>query len=1837
MKKIFSFLIVLLGLSIGASYSQVTVTVGTGITTTQYNPVYSLYGYNYTQQIYTSAELTAGGALAGMQINAIRFYWAGGTGNLTNTETWTVYLANSTQNDFATTTSWLPIAQFTEVYTGAVALPATAGWMTINLTTPYIWNGSNIIVAVDENVSGYGSTVNWTSTSTGSTYRAIYYYNDYTNPDPASPPTASGRTYNRPNIQFDMVSLTPCTGTPAPGNTLASSNPACSGVPIVLSLSTPPVGAGITYQWQSSPDGTTWTNIPGATSSVYNTSITVATHYRCLVTCNDGPSTANSTPVHVTIAPPSSCYCIPGGSSASYYINNFSTTGGAANITNNGSGYSTGGYGDFTGQSVSQVQNSSVNFSAAFVGGTFGFAIWVDWNQNGTFEAGERVFVSTGYANSATGSFTVPLTATPGNTKMRIKANYFNTAPSNPCLTSFSGEFEDYTFNVVALTACSGTPNNGIAAVSVAVGCPATPFQLSATDVTIGTGIQYQWQSSAFSTGPWTNIPGATSPSYTATTSSNAYYQLVTTCTNSSMTATSNVVSYTVDGNPCACGTYPAIYPSSTADEDISNVTVGTMSNSSTCATLAPGTGSILNRYSNYTGHVTGPTVQTGQIVNFSLTQTSCGSSYNNGFQIYIDYNQDGDFLDAGEQVYNQPVAATGNHTKTGTFAIPMTATLGTTRMRITNTETTFPTSNNYTSTTFSYGEVEDYCITIVAATACAGTPVGGSASPASQIIPTGTTANLSLTGSTVASGLTYQWQQSASAAGPFADITGATSINLTTAAVNADTYYRCIVTCTASAESAISAAGLVQVVNSVNMMNGTITTCGSLFYDSGGAAGSYGNSESYTLTVTPDMPGNFARVTFTSFETENTWDYLYVYNGNSIAAPLLGTYTGTTVPPTLTSTATDGSLTFRFTSDGSGTRVGWVANLTCYNPCVPVTPTFTPMGPYCSGWAINELPTTSNNGFSGTWSPAINNLTTTTYTFTPNVGECSLTTTMTITINPNNPATFTQVGSYCQGATIPALPLTSTDGITGTWSPAINNMQTTEYIFSASGGVCAWTSMTIQIDSVPAGITNNSGSNVLTCSLQNISLTANGGSTYTWTGGPATVLASINVTTPATYTVTVFDTNGCSISTSIDITQNINPPTALITNNTGTDELICSVPSISLTASGGASYAWSGGAASNLATNTFTSPGTYIVTVTGANGCTNTGSYTITQADTLDITKVITDALCYAGNGSAEIIINSGGNAPFSIAWPDGSTSFLNTNVPASTNFTYTITDADLCETIRDVYVNDPDLIVITIVGDDLSCYGTNDGVANASNTVGGVPPFSYSWANGSHTATISNLAAGNYRVTVVDDNGCAANNSVVIAEPDDIIINLDVTDANCGVSGGQISTVVGGGVGGYTYVWSNGSSMNNLSGLIPDDYTITVTDSNYCTKSATASVGRTGDIIANISVEQPISCAGIPDGVIHGGSVNGVMPLTFNWSNGSTSEILSSISAGTYYLTVTDNWGCSGSVSETLNLPNEIALSYFVTDLKCFESNDGKINLSLSGGDPPFSLQWSNSATGTSLNSLQSGQYSVTITDSRNCIVTQNFVVNQPAPIVFEYSKKDVSCYGRGDGSITMNASGGSEPYSYTVSTNQVIANTQTVNSLYAGDYSIFVKDNNNCIATGNVAVYQPAVLSAKITTSNPSCIGHNDGFIAVYPIGGTAPYSYSFNNMDLDTSVYTRLREGDYTVFLTDVNGCEYKVSNVRLNEAIYDCLDIPTAFTPNGDGVNDKWEIRNLDFYPGAYVHVFNRWGQEVYTGRPTSEPWDGTYNGRLLPVGAYLYIINPHNDAGEYKGTVSIVH
>ena len=234
MKKIYTLLIIVLFTSLG--YSQLVVTVGNGNVLAGTTPINSCYGFNYSQQIYTVSDLTSAGAIAG-PINSVSFYYDNGGTTTANWATdWVLYLGETSQSSFATATDWVPLSGLTQVFSGSVT--AVAGnWVTMTLTTPFSWNGtSNLVIAVDENTSGWSCTAQWPHTNT-TNVQSMYYRSDATNPDPASPPAAFAMYNNFPNLRLDIVpSLTAL----ASDTISTSCYGATTDIPVTIAGGTPP-------------------------------------------------------------------------------------------------------------------------------------------------------------------------------------------------------------------------------------------------------------------------------------------------------------------------------------------------------------------------------------------------------------------------------------------------------------------------------------------------------------------------------------------------------------------------------------------------------------------------------------------------------------------------------------------------------------------------------------------------------------------------------------------------------------------------------------------------------------------------------------------------------------------------------------------------------------------------------------------------------------------------------------------------------------------------------------------------------------------------------------------------------------------------------------------------------------------------------------------------------------------------------------------------------------------------------------------------------------------------------------------------------------------------------------------------------------------------------------------------------------------------------------------------------------------------------------------------------------------------------------------------------------
>jgi hypothetical protein len=385
---------------------------------------------------------------------------------------------------------------------------------------------------------------------------------------------------------------------------------------------------------------------------------------------------------------------------SSSFINNFSTTGGSTNITNNSTGCNgqPGSYIFYSGQTVTQTQGLSINFSVQSTSNQ-GFRIWVDWNNDGDFvDSGEDVYASPTFGTNAfTGTIIVPMNSTPGVTRMRVMSRLFQVPPNNPCdVSNSAGEVEDYNFDIVAAPPCIAPPTAGTTLSSQDSVCFNVPFTLSLTGTSSGSGISYQWISAPSPTGPWTNIVGATNNNLTTTLTSTTYYRCIVTCSNVSDTST---VKQVLRRNLVSC--YCTSNATSTTYGYIQNVTLNTINNTSPVS---------CQQYTNYTNLST--TLIIGNPYNFSTTIAGCsGGSWTHVTKVFIDYNQNGLLTDPGEQVL---VLGPGPYgVFNGTFTVPLTALSGTTLMRVVTVETSNPSSVQPCGT-YTWGETEDYLVNII-------------------------------------------------------------------------------------------------------------------------------------------------------------------------------------------------------------------------------------------------------------------------------------------------------------------------------------------------------------------------------------------------------------------------------------------------------------------------------------------------------------------------------------------------------------------------------------------------------------------------------------------------------------------------------------------------------------------------------------------------------------------------------------------------------------------------------------------------------------------------------------------------------------------------------------------------------------------------------------------------------------------------------------------------------------------------------------------------------------------------------------------------------------------
>ncbi len=595
---------------------------------------------------------------------------------------------------------------------------------------------------------------------------------------------------------INIIPNTPCSGTPTAGTTTAPAS-TCPNVNFTISLSGSTLASGLSYQWQSSPNNTTWTNITGATAISFSANQNADTYYRCIVSC--GALSDTSTASFVTTNTFITCYC---NSSATTVfdadIGNVTfgalTNGSATPSTNNTTANEL--YTNFTSLppavflqginypiSISQINVTTYEPQCRI-------AVFIDYDHNGLFDTTtEKAYTGVTNiipsSNTIIGSVTIPLSSTSGLTGMRVVLveGLFNIL--NSCGTYTYGETEDYIIDIQAATPCTTPPTAGTAFSSVNSVCPNVNFNLNLTGTSISSGLSFQWQSSPNGT-VWTNIAGATNINLTTTLTTNTYYQCIVTCNSVPDTSSSVLVSVN-SFTTCYCTSTAT----NSADDDIGNVTFGSLNNGSGTPALSNSTS--VNVYTDFTSL---PATVYLQGLSYPISVTQINSSaffYSCYLTVYIDYNQDGIFNQTNEMIFDgQTNAALGGNTLTGNVTIPLNSTPGITAMRFVLNENGSITQSP--CGTYTYGETEDYLVNIQAAVPCTTPPTAGFAFANDSTVCPNINYNLNLQGSSIAAGLSYQWESSANGT-TWTSIPTATTINYQTSQT-ADKYYRCIISC---------------------------------------------------------------------------------------------------------------------------------------------------------------------------------------------------------------------------------------------------------------------------------------------------------------------------------------------------------------------------------------------------------------------------------------------------------------------------------------------------------------------------------------------------------------------------------------------------------------------------------------------------------------------------------------------------------------------------------------------------------------------------------------------------------------------------------------------------------------------------------------------------------------------------------------------------------------------------------------------------------------------------------------------------------------------------------
>lgn len=750
--------------------------------------------------------------------------------------------------------------------------------------------------------------------------------------------------------------------------------------------------------------------------------------------------------------------------------------------------------------------------------------------------------------------------------------------------------------------------------------------------------------------------------------------------------------------------------------------------------------------------------------------------------------------------------------------------------------------------------------------------------------------------------------------------------------------------------------------------------------------------------------------------------------------------------------------------------------------------------------------------------------------------------------------------------------------------------------------------------------------------------------------------------------------------------------------------------------------FAWNDDPNRTTATAENLDKGNYAVTVFDATGCSITENISIELKDSIALVAASTPVLCADALIGTATVIATGGSGDYVYLWddPTAQANPIAQNL-APGDYTVLVLDNNGCAQKTTISV--PDLTVpvaISLDKKDISCFGLADGTITTSIDSPS-DDLSYQWSSGETTASLTNILANTYQLTITDENGCTHQEAVTLSAPSALAAETTTTPISCfGETDGAISLEVLGGSPNYDFNWLDDPQINtpNRTNLVAGDYQLTVSDANNCTAMLDFTIVDKAPINL-ITNQTPVSC-NIADGIIVIGVVEGNSAYTFSWADdpNRTTAIATNLVKGDYMVTVFDETGCSTTSTITLEEKEGINLVASTTPVICAEELIGTASVVATGGDGNYRYLWDDPAAQESptAQNLAAGDYMILVLDDNGCEQAMSITVpDNTIPVEINFEKKDISCFGANDGQITTLVNSTSNNLTYQWSNGEAAT---ALTDITANTYQLTITDENGCTHQETVTITEPEELFAETILDPITCPGRGDGVLTILPMGGTPPYLFSEDGRRFSTkNEFFNLIPGNYEPAIRDANNCAVPIAPINVEAALQlsisidnlelkadipqeitpiinngngaltytwsaynladlSCIDcptptitptnsqlyqlsvvdengckaetrirvlveknrqifVPTGFTPNGDGANDKLTVHGIEGTEILSFKIFDRWGELVFVSdafeaNDLAAGWNGYFKGKPMSSNVFAWIVEARFSDGTLK-------